>query len=416
MISIVGAGGKTSLMKRLREELVSLGFKVVVTTSTHILYDPDEPFDSGEDIEKVKGIIDEHGYIVIGKKNEPSATGTVKLSSPGPEALCALKDICDVMLIEADGARRMSIKVPAEHEPVIYPWTDLVISVAGAGTIGKRIKDVAYRPEEFAAFLGKKMSDELSAEDLALIATSEKALRKGVGDTDYRFYLNAIDAAKEYTTEIISLIKSLNKEHGIKACCGSIQNIDKMGAIILAAGLGTRFGGNKLLSEINGRALYTHVLDEMAGIFGYDGICFVTSHDEIAEAVRKTSAQVVINPHPEDGQSSSMRLGLAASMQNGSCLFAVADQPLISRESIERLIDAYRNSDKMMASMINREGDFANPCIFASCYYDELMDIEGDRGGKSVIKSHSDDVLRCRANSETELADIDTGEDLKSFI
>lgn len=403
-------------MKRLRDELVGTGFKVIVTTSTHILFEPDEPFDSGEDIEKVKRIMDEHGYIVIGKKNEPSATGTVKLSSPGSEALCALRDICDVMLIEADGARKMSIKVPAEHEPVIYPWTDLVISVASAGAIGRRIEDVAYRPEEFAAFLGKKTSDELAAEDLALIATSEKALRKDVGDKDYRFYLNAIDAAKEYTTEIISLIKSLNKEHGIKACCGSIQNIDKMGAIILAAGLGTRFGGNKLLSEINGRALYTHVLDEMAGIFGYDGICFVTSHDEIAEAVRKTGAQVVINPRPEDGISSSMKLGLAAGMHSGSCLFAVADQPMISRESIERLIDGYRGSDKMMASMINSESDFANPCIFASCYYDELMDIEGDKGGKSVIKRHPDDVYRCRAMSEIELADIDTGDDLKSFI
>ena len=178
-------------MKRLRDELVGLGLKVVVTTSTHILYEPDEPFDTGEDIEKVKRIIDEHGYIVIGKKNEPSATGAVKLSSSGPEALCALKDICDVMLIEADGARMMSIKVPAEHEPVIYPWTDLVISVVSAGAIGKRIEDVAYRPEEFAAFLGKKTSDELATEDLALIATSEKALRKDLEDKDYRFFLNA---------------------------------------------------------------------------------------------------------------------------------------------------------------------------------------------------------------------------------
>ena len=416
MISIVGAGGKTSLMKRLRDELVSLGFKVVVTTSTHILYEPDEPFDSGEDIEKVKRIMDEHGYIVIGKKNESSATGTVKLSSPGPEALCALRDICDVMLIEADGARRKSIKVPAEHEPVIYPWTDLVISVAGAGAIGRRIEDVAYRPEEFASFLGKETSDELSADDLMLIATSEKALRKDAGDKDYRFCLNAIDAAKEHTTEIISLIKSLNEECGIKACCGSLQNTDNIGVVILAAGLGRRFGGNKLLREINGKVLYTHVLDEMAGIFGYDGICFVTSHVEIAEEVRKTGAQVVINPHPEDGQSSSMRLGLAANMQNGSCLFAVADQPMISRESIERLVDGYKSSDKMMASMINTEGDFANPCIFASCYYDELMNIEGDKGGKSVIKRHTDDVFKCRARSEIELTDIDTGDDLKSFI
>ena len=416
MISIVGAGGKTSLMKRLRDELVGLGLKVVVTTSTHILYEPDEPFDTGEDIEKVKRIIDEHGYIVIGKKNEPSATGAVKLSSSGPEALCALKDICDVMLIEADGARMMSIKVPAEHEPVIYPWTDLVISVVSAGAIGKRIEDVAYRPEEFAAFLGKKTSDELATEDLALIATSEKALRKDLEDKDYRFFLNATDDAKEHMTEIISLIKSLNEAHGIKACCGSLQNIDNMGAVILAAGLGKRFGGNKLLSEIDGKVMYKHVLEEMAGIFGYDGICFVTSHAEIAEAVRKTGAQVVINPHPEDGISSSMRLGLAASMHSGSCIFAVADQPMISRESIEKLIDGYTESDKMMASMINKEGDFANPCIFASCYYDELMEIDGDKGGKSVIKRHPDDVYKCRARSEIELADIDTGDDLKSFI
>lgn len=401
-------------MKRLRDELTDIGLKVIVTTSTHILYEPDEPFDSGDDIGNIKRIIDEHGYIVIGRINEPADKGVAKLSSPGSEALIALRDICDVMLIEADGARGKSIKIPAEWEPVIYPWTDLVIALAGADAIGSRIEDAAYRSGDFAAFTGKGISDYVDMDDIVRIAASDKALRKDVGDSEYRFFLNAADSCGD-SREAADVIRRLGTEHGITASIGSLHHIDDMGAVVLAAGLGTRFGGDKLRSVINGKAMYRHVLDEIASVIGYESITFVTGGSGPADEAAALGANVVINQRPEDGQASSMRLGLLNNLKYGSCLFAVADQPMICAESINRLITGYRNSNMMMASMTNASGDFANPCIFASCYYDELMRIEGDRGGKSVITKHADDVYRCRADSELELFDIDTGEDLDSF-
>ena len=398
-------------MKRLRSELTEAGYKVIVTTSTHILYEPDEPFADGGDSDEISSLIQGYGYAVTGRLDEPKAGKEQKIASLDEDRLNYLADFCDVMLIEADGARRKHIKAPAEWEPVIIPRTDMVISVIGADTLGRKIEEAAYRPEEFAAFLGKSASDVIESEDIIKTVTSDAGLRKGVGDRDYGFYLNAVDECTASPAEIEDLMKRLNSEYGVNASCGSLANIGEMGAVILGAGLSERFGGNKLEMEISGKPIYMHVLDEIGAVLGYDRITFVTSHSEAAEAASKAGASVVINDRPEDGISRSMHLGLAANMHMGSCLFAVADQPLISRESIRALTEGYMKSDKCLASLTDDKGELANPCIFSAPYYAELLEITGDRGGKSVLKKHADDIYTCAPASMSELEDIDTIED-----
>ena len=468
-IAIVGAGGKTSLMKRLRDELISQGLKVILTTSTHILYEEPETFvrvsrtsevrasaaasdaarnvkpesvicykylsdpDAGFNTDRVRDIIARYGYAVVGCIDDDACAGHSKISSPGESIFKLLKGLCDVVLIEADGARGRMIKIPAAWEPVIPAQTDLVIAVAGAGAIGQRIMDAAYMPEDFARFVGKDSADRISCDDVAVIASSEEALRKNVGETAFRFYLNAVDniydidchhnsvinAVNAYAAEpadIMKLINRLGCGHNIEASCGSIRNADSVGAVVLAAGLGTRFGGDKLKSVIGGKPMFMHVLYEMARIFGYEQITFVTGSSDIAYAASQTGAHVVINPDPQNGISSSMKLGLAANLHMGSCLFAVADQPFIRSESICGLLEGYKRSDKYMAAMTDSRGELSNPCIFASCYYRELFGLSGDRGGKAVMRRHSEDVYPHTARSDAELFDIDTAEDMERFI
>ena len=64
---------------------------------------------------------------------------------------------CDVMLIEADGAKRKPLKVPADWEPVIPDFADVVVSVIGLDCLGKPICETAHRAEYTSSFLGKKI-------------------------------------------------------------------------------------------------------------------------------------------------------------------------------------------------------------------------------------------------------------------
>ena len=138
--ALIGGGGKTSTMYALSEELRKKG-SVIVCTSTHILCPPQYPFRPllsaklafGEVIST--GIFDGH-----------------KLSIP-EQSFDELTQFADYVLVEADGSRQLPLKAHASHEPVIPKETNKVIVVIGIDGLGKPIKDVAHRPELYAAIV-----------------------------------------------------------------------------------------------------------------------------------------------------------------------------------------------------------------------------------------------------------------------
>ena len=94
------------------------------------------------------------------------------------------------------------------------------------------------------------------------------------------------------------------------------------------------------------------------------------------------------NPHPEDGISSSVKIGLNASLDADAVLFTVSDQPWLTSETI-------------------CQGKMGNPCIFDRKYYNELLSLEWDIGGKKVIMKHLDDTQIYEIEAGRELEDID---------
>lgn len=216
VIAVVGGGGKTSLIFRLTEELIEKGKTVIVTTTTHMAYDPLRPFAGDGDKISVRRDLKEHGYTVAARKNEDH-----KISSLAEETLMELKELCDVMLIEADGAKCMPIKVPAEWEPVIPQFADLVISVVGLDCLGKPIRETAHRMERTADFLRKSMDAPITSEDIVKIASSICGLLKNVEDRVYRVYLNKADVLEEQETaeEILEELE----QRKIIASFGSIE-------------------------------------------------------------------------------------------------------------------------------------------------------------------------------------------------
>lgn len=176
------------------------------------------------------------------------------------------------------------------------------------------------------------------------------------------------------------------------------------GLIILAAGNSARFGGKKLLHSINGKKMYEYAL-EAAFRTGLD-TAVVTQYSEIAEAAEMLGFAAVLNSFPERGISYSVRLGTEHFKNKDALIFAVCDQPYLKYETILRLLDEFERSPLTIARLTDgtRPG---NPVIFDRQYISELLALEGDTGGKTVIKAHLGEVLHVFADA-AELMDIDT--------
>jgi probable selenium-dependent hydroxylase accessory protein YqeC len=139
VVSVVGAGGKTTLVYRLAAEARSAGWRVLVTTTTHmgtlseattgpVLVEAESAIEA----DLAQALATEGRATVLGRRLRPD-----KLEGLAPERVDALAAGADLVLVEADGARGRSLKVPAPHEPVIPASTTLVIVVAALDVLGR---------------------------------------------------------------------------------------------------------------------------------------------------------------------------------------------------------------------------------------------------------------------------------------
>ena len=144
--AFVGSGGKTTLLKKMAAQLRGEGKRVLVTTTTHMLAEPDTL--PGDDAAAIIHALQEKRYAMAGI---PEGTKIRALSGQTFDAVCAH---ADVVLVEADGSKMLPLKYPAAYEPVIPENTDEIIVVCGLNALGQSLKDVCHRPELAGACLG----------------------------------------------------------------------------------------------------------------------------------------------------------------------------------------------------------------------------------------------------------------------
>lgn len=149
--ALIGGGGKTSTMYALAEELRKKG-SVIVCTSTHILCPPQYPY--------LPRLSEKLAF------GEVVSTGTLdahKLSTP-EQSFSELMKYADYVLVEADGSRQLPLKAHTSYEPVIPKEANKVLVVIGIDGIGRPIKDVAHRPELYAATVHADIDAEVTPE------------------------------------------------------------------------------------------------------------------------------------------------------------------------------------------------------------------------------------------------------------
>ena len=157
VVSVAGAGGKTTLVYRLAHEAQRAGLRVIVTTTTHM---GTPPGDAPGPV-----LIEEEGDI-LPSLNEALATqgrATVlgrrlredKLEGLPPERVDSLRRLADLVIVEADGARGRSLKVPAAHEPVVPQSTTLLVVLAAMDVLGAPLgEERVHRIDEVRAATG----------------------------------------------------------------------------------------------------------------------------------------------------------------------------------------------------------------------------------------------------------------------
>ncbi len=167
--AIIGAGGKSTLLRKLAEELsAGAGARVVVATSTK-MYVPDwcpVLLDAG--LGEVEAALASNPLVCVGTIHAPSG----KLDAP-QLAFEELARLADYVIVEADGAKGLPLKAHASHEPVIPACASRVVCVAGIDGVGRPISQACHRPEVFAQLAGLTPDDAVTPEALARVLEAE---------------------------------------------------------------------------------------------------------------------------------------------------------------------------------------------------------------------------------------------------
>ena len=191
-----------------------------------------------------------------------------------------------------------------------------------------------------------------------------------------------------------------------------------VGAVLLAAGSGSRLGHRpKSLLELGGVPLIRRQLIALSGA-GVDEVVVVLGHhaEAIEAAVRDFPVTLVRNPAPDDGQASSVRVGLAAlGGKLDAALVALADQPLINAQDITALIGAFkqRGAARMVVPRVG--GEPGNPVILDASLRDEWLAGETDAACRRWRLDHPDQVHWFDSDNQRYRIDIDTEQDLQRF-
>ena len=161
VICLVGGGGKTHTVFELCRELwKNKSKKVVLCTSTHMEF----PTNSvvvyqGDNVEEVEKQFDK-SYVVCGTKEGK------RMASPPQKLYERLHEICDYLVIEADGSRQLPLKFPQSHEPVLNPHSTIVLGLCGIDCYGEPLNKVCHRTPDAVKYLNKDENELITTDDI----------------------------------------------------------------------------------------------------------------------------------------------------------------------------------------------------------------------------------------------------------
>ena len=433
-LALVGAGGKSSALLCLARELAQVHQTILVTTTTHLgewqvgMGDGHVVIQAGEGLEA--GIEFPRGVVfVTGPVNADQRAGGLNTTAIGQLNEVAKRKQYP-LLIEADGARQLPLKAPAEHEPVIAEFVEQVVVCAGLSGLGKPLRDMwVHRSERFGGLSGLEQGELITPEAVSRVLMHPLGGLKGIPAQARRILLlNQADTEEQqaqantiaqqcmqaFHAVIVAALDKSAEDTGMtenKAAQSEIYAVhEAMGGVVLAAGGATRYGALKQLLLWKGSPLVRHAA-RAALQAGLAPVVVVTGAgaEEVAQALAGLPVRLIHNPDWQAGQSSSLQAGLRGLPPTcGGALFLLADQPRVPATLIRALVSAH---SQYMAPVVAPlvDGQRGNPVLFDRCTFEALGQIRGDQGGRQLFSRYA--VQYVPWHDREVLLDVDVPED-----
>lgn len=437
-VAFVGAGGKTSAMFQLASEVPTRS--VFLTTTTHLAVEQtflaDCHFTIHSPVDIDLSLSTAPGGILLFTGRQIENGRVAGLDSHSLERLRQAAQISSFpLLIEADGGRQRALKAPAEHEPVIPPWVDCVVVVAGLSGLNHPLQaDWVHRPEQFATLADLSIGENITPEAVTLVLTNDQGGLKNIPPGARRVVLlNQADDVNrqsqaggmakrllEQFSQVIvaSLAPGADKEKvqpselPLKLSDPVMAVHEHIAGIVLAAGSSTRLGTPKQLLEWHGQPLVRWAA-QAALDGGLHPVVVVTGSGavEVQAALTGLPVKEVFNPDWAAGQSTSLASGLRGLPEEiGGAIFLLADQPFVTAELVRSLVEQHAQSlEAIVAPLI--DGQRANPVLFDCRTFTDLLALSGDTGGRALFARYP--VSWLPWHDSRVLTDVDTLDDYR---
>jgi molybdenum cofactor cytidylyltransferase len=413
-LAFVGAGGKTSALFQLAQELSP---SAIVVATTHLgawqtaLADCHIVANNASALNNISP----RGVTLVTGAIENDRTKSInQITLNWIHETARSKNA--PLFVEADGARQKPLKAPAAHEPPIPEFADIVIVVAGLSALGKPLTDAhVHRAKIFSQLSGLPINQPITADAIArvlahpqgglknipsnarrvaLLNQTDTLTWQSIGGDMARSLLNYFDAV---------LVGSMERK--------SFQTFERCAGIILAAGESKRFGETKQLLDWNGKPFVRHVAETTLHA-GLEPVLVVVGFHaaEIESALNGLPVRIIHNPDYREGQATSIRAGINATPKNiGAAVFLLADQPQIPAEVIRALGEAHTQSLSPILAPLVLEERRANPVLFDRVTFPDLMQLTGDVGGRAIFDKQRVEYIPW--HDESLLFDVDAPED-----
>jgi molybdenum cofactor cytidylyltransferase len=427
-VAFVGAGGKSTALFLLARQLPP---PVLVSASTHLsssqlaLADRHFTIRKSEELAALKSQLLEGVILLTGPIGEDERT--VGLDEAILVQLLHLAASTSApLLVEADGSRRLPLKAPADHEPAIPLFSNRVVVVAGMSGLGRRLEEGSiHRPERFADLSGLRMGELVGEDALLRVLFHPLGGLKGIPKGAISSVLlnqadrpEQVEAGRRMAEKLLAeynsvLVASLDEPASV------IHSVhEKTAAVVLAAGGSSRLGVPKQLLEWQGVPFVRHIV-RTALSAGLDPVVVVTGAyaQEVEDALHGMEVKLAYNPAWQQGQSSSIKAGVRAlPPEVGSTIFLLSDQPQVGEKLLQELTQGHASSlAHIVAPRVH--GRRANPVLFDIDTFSELLQLQGDTGGRSLFKERERfPVHWIDWDDANLLLDVDTPEDYQRLL
>ena len=185
---------------------------------------------------------------------------------------------------------------------------------------------------------------------------------------------------------------------------------ENVGCVILASGMGKRFGGNKLMADFHGKPMILRALQASEALKAHRVV--VTRHPDVAQLCRDLGEDVILHDMPY--RSDTIRLGLSFLGDVDACLFLPGDQPLLRRQTVEAMVRQWREDTSTILRPFHNDTPGA-PAVFPQWAFPELLNLPEGKSGSWVIRQHPECVRAFPIKDPYQLMDAETPE-LLAFL